>query len=788
MELGNVFSKFSSKEKVQERFFAVEISSESVSTAVWQVSDGKTKVVSIGTTEEWESTNKPETLHTAIDTSLAKTMEEIETEPNKVMFGLQEGWVDGDTISRDYTKLLKDICEKFEFEPIGFVVTTEAIIQLLKKQEGTPTTAIVIRVNETELIVNVVSIGKITGVETVARSEDIGADVEEGLARFKVDEHLPSRIMLFNGSEDLEKLKQDLLSYNWLEKLPFLHFPKVEILDRQIAIKSVSIAGGEEAAKALGFEIIEEEQEQRDTLEQVEKTKQQAQPDQINAEQQEEKKPTTEEGESLVIADAEEIGFTTHTDSSTASGEERLEKQLPAIKPTEKKQVDRPSKVPVLEDEDQDDESDQYEEEGSENRFNLVSSITALFSPMKNLMKTPSFLTSGIAGRMNSRVKVMIIGVVGVIILLFAGLVFAYWTLPKAKVELYVKPKTLEKEITITISSSVNSVNLDENIIPGKIVETEIEGSREKQTSGTKTIGEKATGEVALYNKTSSEKTFPSGTVLIGSNGLRFVLDGSVTIASASAVEADDSLTTTFGKAKVNVSAEDIGSEYNLDGGSEFSVDSFSSSSYDSKSETPLVGGSSREVQAISQEDLDTLIDELTTELKAQAAQELEKTEGSGKQVLSNGARVEVLSQTTSGEVSEEAELVSLSMRLSVTSQVYEEADFEELIRQAVDESIPENFTLAKEESTAEIRSIDFEGEDAEIYFIYKAALIPVIYEEEIKRNLAGRYPSVAQEYLESLPNFSKATIEISPKALPARLKTFPRKMENISIEVKVEK
>src|SRR4030042_4584875 len=346
MELGNVLSKFSQKEKKQEKFFAIEIGIDTVTAAIWEVQEKKTKVVSVGSTEDWESSDTNESLLNAIDTSITKTLEGIKSEPNRVMFGLQEGWVEGDSIIKQYTSLLKEVCEKFEFEPVGFVVTTEAIIQLLKKEEGTPPTTILIRVNEAELQVSVVNLGKIIGYEIVARSEDIGADVEEGLARFKVDEYLPSKMVIFNGSQDLEKLKQDLLSYSWLEKLPFLHFPKVQILDRQVAIKAVALAGGAEAANDMGFEIIVEEdkskagekekeeepqqkiQEESTTVEELEK-----QPSEVEKEPSE---PTPEKSreaisekkeekvdDNVVVADASEIGFNALSESETKAKENK---------------------------------------------------------------------------------------------------------------------------------------------------------------------------------------------------------------------------------------------------------------------------------------------------------------------------------------------------------------------------------------------------------------------------------------------------------------------------------
>lgn len=772
MELGNVFTKLTSKEKTKEQFLAIEINSESVTTAVWQVIDGKTEVVAIGTSEEWEGTKKHEDLLTAIDASLDKAMQDIETEPNKVMFGLQEAWVDGDSISKQYTKLLKEVCEKFEFKPIGFVVTTEAIVQLLKKQEGTPPTAILIRVNEAEIQVSLVNLGKIIGTHTVARSEDIGADVEEGLARFSIDDHLPSRMLLFNGALDEEKLKQDLLSYNWLEKLPFLHFPKVKVLERLVAIKAVAIAGGEEAAKALGFKIIEDDQQETLDKEEKEQKAEAQVKETIPAEEEKEEK--TDEPKittDLGFSDAEEIGF--KTDSGIGRD------------PEEKKAVVLPTQLAK---EEEIEKEEAFEEKAPEPKSYPKFPLKNFGSRIKTVFKKPVELLADLSDRLKTRAKWTVIITVSLLFLIIGAAVYAYWEIPKAELELFINPRTLEKELTVIINPSQSEVNLEENIIPGKIVETEIEGTKEIETTGTKRVGERARGEALIYNKTSAVKTFSSGTVLIGPNNLRFTLDESVTIASASARETDETLTTTYGKANVPVTAADIGAEYNLDDGSAFTIESFSQSSYDAKNTSVFEGGSSREVSAVSEDDLDKVVSELTDELRKQAADKLKQEEGGGYQVLSQGSQVEVLSQDISGEAGEEAQTIKASLKLKVQSLAYQEAHLQQLIDYSVAESIPENLKLAKAESKVEIRSLEFEDEQANLEFIYQAVLIPEIDSQEIKNNLAGKYPGLAQEYLESLPNFSQAKVEITPAALPARLKTFPRKPENISIKVVVEK
>ena len=76
-----------------------------------------------------------------------------------------------------------------------------------------------------------------------------------GIARFKIMENLPSRIILFNSMHNLDDIIQNLLSVNWQTQFNFLHLPKIEALAKDVTIRALSVAGGSEVAKSLGFAV-----------------------------------------------------------------------------------------------------------------------------------------------------------------------------------------------------------------------------------------------------------------------------------------------------------------------------------------------------------------------------------------------------------------------------------------------------------------------------------------------------------------------------------------------------
>jgi hypothetical protein len=297
-------------------------------------------------------------------------------------------------------------------------------------------------------------------------------------------------------------------------------------------------------------------------------------------------------------------------------------------------------------------------------------------------------------------------------------------------------------------------------------------------------VGEPARGKVAIYNRTSSSKTLTTGTNLTA-NDLQFTLDDDVNIASASTTENPDfSLTTQPSKAEVNITATNIGSQYNLGVDSQFSVANFSSESFVGRAITDLSGGSSREVQVVSPDDLERLNQELLDQLQEQATAKLTEQTGS-KQGVVYANDYKTLDQSQSHKVGEEATSVSLNLTVAQTAYIYNIKDISLLAQQRMLENLPENYVIQAEETTIEVLENSLE-EDGSISITALATLklMPMVSAQEVAQNIAGKYPLATESYFKSLPDFVRTETEITP-SLPARLNTFPRQPSNITVEIK---
>lgn len=670
----NLLTKFNqAKSPPPEQFLALSLGSETVHSAVWQIDKGDPRIVSLGSIEEW---NGDETkLIAAADTSLSTALEPIEKEPDKIIFGLPESFVVDDKIAPERQTLLKDLSEKLTLKPIGFVVITEAIIHWLKTKEGTPATTILLELSETEVIVTLVKVGKSLGSKTVGRSEDLGADVEEGLARFAQTDTLPSRMIVYDGHLDLESARQTLLSYPWQDKLPFLHFPKIELLDKDVVIRAISLAGGNDSNLT---------------------------------------NTTALEPPPSPPPTAADIGFS-NTDVITP--------------PSPLPQSHFPSKL-----------------------SNLVHQARLRITALKL-----------------KRLPLISAGVVALLTIMIISATVAYWTLPQANITLYLTPKIISQTLQFTVDAG-RDTDKDKKRLHGNRIELEVEDSLQKDTTGESEVGDKATGEITLYNKTSSSKKLSSGTILLGPSSLQFSLDKDVTIASQSATDTG----ITFGKTVASVTSAQVGNDSNLSADTPLTLKGFDPGTYSAKTNIAFTGGSSRTVRAVSKFDHESLLEELTNKLTIQALDTLNTQTESDQTIIDKSPQTEIVSKKYTKAIGEEADTVSLTMKLRVTTLKF---DTTELLALTQSQS-------ASDQVDIKFEDVDYEDNQAAVTATINKKLIPEINTNEIIGNLRGKYPQDTESYLKSLPNFAKVEIEFSPK-LPKKLATFPKRAQNIHLVIK---
>ena len=384
---------------------------------------------------------------------------------------------------------------------------------------------------------------------------------------------------------------------------------------------------------------------------------------------------------------------------------------------------------------------------------------------------------AGIPGAPSKRV--WSVGLAALGLLLVTGFIY-WWFFPKAVVTVYVAPRRLEEEITLVVDTAASSPNFSERILPGEVIETEVSGDRTKSTTGTKVVGERAKGTVKIQNGLATTINLSVGTILVSSGDLRFSLDKAASVSAALSPSEP-------GVANVEVTAANIGAEYNLVKNESFKVSNYPKAEVDAISLADLTGGSSRDISAVSKEDVETLEKDLTEELIEKAKNELAAMVVSDKFFIKDVIIAEATGKVFSNKVGDEASSLKLTLALSTKGLVVVRQHLFDLAREDLKDKVSSGFVLRDEQLSAEFGLKDESGTEFELEGSFVANLLPEVKPDELAEKIKGKYPPLAESYLTSIPGFSRAEIKLKPP-FPGRLGTLPRLSKNITIEVSAER
>ncbi|KKQ67457.1 MAG: hypothetical protein US86_C0001G0384 [Candidatus Daviesbacteria bacterium GW2011_GWA2_38_24] len=711
---------FGKKEDLTEYFFGLNIGFNTVTGCLWGIEHKRLHVIRAVETEYTD-----ETLKDSANAVLDEVLGDFEHEPTKVLFGVPDSWLQDDNLKDEHLKLLRDLVKELDLSPMAYVSTSYAIAHLMQKVTGVPLTAILLNVSE-PLVVTVVKAGKIVGSKVLKRSGDLPQDTEKALLGINDIEVLPSKFLIYSSNvlekEQLEKFKDELQSFSWMNSLPFLHLPKIEVLEDSVETKAISLAGASELEPDISYHPQPLQTQKFEAA--LEST---LSPAKEHLETEQSDQPMNESG--FVEGDIEEV---------------ERDKRINNIDPIE---IDSDySTLPV----------------------GFPTNRPLPPQSRKFSLKLPKFNL----GHFNK----IFLGLIIVVVVSLAG----YVVLPKATVSIYVDPKVLENAAQVVADPSLTSVDEENKKIPGQLIEVEVSGTEKSQATGKKQIGDPAKGKVVILNKTNASKNFPQGTVLNGSDGINYTLDNGVTVASQSAVADGIS----FGKTTVSVTSTKIGPEGNLSAGKELSIKGESSSNYSARVDSDISGGTSKDVTVVTSDDQKKLLAALSSQLKKKAKEEIQgKLQGDAK-ILEEALNETITKTSYSKSVNDQAPEFSLTLNARYKGTAYSENDLRTIVSKLVQTNVPENFALnlADTETQSDVMKLE---KDNKLVFQakFRAKLMPKLDIEKIKMQIKGKTPSEVAEIVRQYESVIGSEVRTS-STLPASLQRLPILSKNISIEV----
>ena len=655
----------------------------------------------------------------------------------KTIFSVPHFWVDEGRIKVERLSQLKKISTELALSPVGFIVSIEAIVVFLQKKEGAPVNGIFISVSSKFLEIFIVRGGNIIEIKKgEIGSEGVEKTVEKLLESVEKLEVLPSKIVLLHNSEG-EKNQQKFLSYHWTKNLPFQHLPQVEILDRGFENEAIINGVAQQMGAQIknGFSVTSDKSDLKD--------------------------------EEYAEVPIDSFGFVKEKDVKIEPAQVIQEEKREDIEIHHHGDVDAGEEIY---------EDDYNSQEEGDRTEVLKKSLPAILTSI--IPKRISFVDLFTKGKSLVNRRSLFIPLAALVVV--AVLLIGYYSyILKAQVVIFTDQKEFKDSLGITLTTSGNSSFADKTLKIETLTE-EVSGEDSQETTGTLETGEKAAGELTIFNKTEGSKTLAKGSIIVSSNGLEYQVNEDIKLASTS------SFATTFSSQKTKITASKFGKEYNIPSGTNFTIKGVSTSDLFAKNDSAFSGGTKEEIQIVSLKDIQILSDTMTKrhfeKAKKQANEKLESDEALIPVMLSSKFK----EQKFDKKEKDKATSLKLNATVTYTLGVYKKDELGKFISSSDDFDVPDDFQLADEESEIVVSDVKQNKNDISAKLSFSAIFKPKIDINKIPEMVKGRGKNSAEEKIKAISGVSDVTVILINK-LPVLPTILPLSVSNILVEIKTQ-
>ncbi len=714
MELPHLFPTTKDSTHKMDRFLGLIVTSGSVQSLLLKIEQGTVELEHHSKLKRYTDAASAVSRTDEVLQELGPDSEQV----SSVLFAVPYTWAKAGELIEEKKPLLKKITDELSLEPLGFIVTSEAMVEKQLAKDPRYSGVLVI-VGVEHVVLSLVERGAVTSTVPVGRSGDLVGDLAEGLARFAnpaVENagYLPPQLVLASSDENDEVLKeaqQHLLAINWTEHPEFLQTPTISILPQHEYLQLLAVEAGVAIAASKGLVVADSTDREMASSHSSDAT------------------PEVERVRPQVAA--ADLGFSEHQPTSFG---------IPI--PTEKL-LHKPEHSTTHETHAAHVKHEEKPTEKSAAKTEKKSSTTSLF----HAKHTKKFILAGIVG------GILTVAALG----LFATSLFA-----TARFSLLLEKKQVSKQVSIKLDSNATSSDAEKLLLAATTLTKTVTGENTILTTGIKIVGEKAKGSVTLYNKSTADKEFKTGTAFKAGT-LVFTLDSDVIVASASVKEQGIE----FGKAEVSITAKEIGTESNISKETKFVIESFAATTYEAVSIKDFTGGSSREVRVVAAADQIEVVAELKQKLIAEAIKALEDDAAEGVYVLPN-ATVAKEKADFDAKVDTEANEVTAKLEMTVSLLSYSIGDLQPLAAAVLKSEIPEGYELspekpqilsAPEESKAASGSASVVTLSANL----SSVAVPKLNLDDAKESILGQSVQTAKSQLQSLKGVKSVEMTLSP-------------------------
>lgn len=713
--------------------FYIEADSILVSLINW--GNGRYYIAAIGPRVAYDI-NDHQSIVKAADESLssAAISADITEEQEPFFAGLvvPSSWVGEDgKIMKTKSEIIMPVLKELKLKPSGFMSSDDAIIEESSKPDDFPASFISVYLEANSFELFLVYLGKIKKrIKKFFDGEFNPQLIEDCLLEFNSESALPPQIYIYGKANDstIESFK----NFPWIGKKnieTFLHFPDIKLYqDHDLiniffkAVTSQMLGGGDPTHQPTPPLEIEEPPEE----EIVEETKE--------VEESQELKTDNE----VIEQDLEEVSF-----ENFGFIKEEVVKQSPT--PPPQMLIQEPQII-------------------SEPQPQPQKALISFKLPKINF-KLP---------KLKSNFLIFIPFIV--LVFLFIPILMA-----KTNITLFATPYEFNKTINITLDS--DAPDLSSTVIPVEKKTITANASVTIKTTGQKTIGNKATGEITIFNKVEKVQNIPKGAILIDSKNQQFELINAVQVASSSS--NFDTGTMNFGQVKTVISAADIGSEYNITKDTPLHFKDFPETTIVVKSNTDFTGGSKQQINAVSQQDKANIEIQLADAIKVEADKKINEQFNNSNNIIKETIQTKKGKTELNREVGEETDNLTASTQSTVTVFAFKPDLKSKILEQFLSkENDYSNSNLNPDSFSFTLKIDKLDTSKATGSLNIKGSALPKIDIESVKKNISGRTVKKAGDIIKKTVN---RVYDFNIKINPNVFNIVPFNSKNIFIDVKIE-
>ena len=354
-------------------------------------------------------------------------------------------------------------------------------------------------------------------------------------------------------------------------------------------------------------------------------------------------------------------------------------------------------------------------------------------------------------------------------------LILIPYFLIKAEITINFNPIEINKVFDLSLDSAATSVS--SSLLPADKKTIDLNFSESLPTTGQKETGDKAKGEITIFNKADKIQNISKGTILTDNSNKKYELLTSVQVPASSFNLASGTIT--MGQTKANAIASDIGSEFNLN------KDTILNFKDDlnllAKVNDSFTGGSRRQIRVVSADDKNNLSKTVEASLGTQISQKI-TADSTYRDLLKETLFIDKKQLVFSREVGEEAETLEVNASLTISLLQINSQQKDTIIKTLL--ASDQNFlqsVASPSDFTFSFAATKTTSQKSTGKLTLTGKTLPKVDADKLRSLLAGKDFTKAMKIIESQPRAYDRKIKIIPSIF-SFLKRLPPSADKITI------